>query len=78
MRSPDEIKKGLECCTSHKNMCIECPYCNRLTKMPLPTSSSWRQSVTNCLQRVSGWNGNGMRRWLIWNPLMKNTKPLKA
>ena len=24
--------------------------------MPLPTSSSWRQKITNCLQKHSSWN----------------------
>ena len=26
MRKPEEIKKGLECCTSAKIRCGECPY----------------------------------------------------
>ena len=25
-RTPEEIKNGLECCTSSKFMCDECPY----------------------------------------------------
>jgi hypothetical protein len=28
MKTPDEIKKGLECCTNHKKTCVECPYYN--------------------------------------------------
>lgn len=26
MKTPEEIKKGLECCTSKKVVCVECPY----------------------------------------------------
>lgn len=26
MKTPDEIKKGLECCLSDKRTCLECPY----------------------------------------------------
>lgn len=28
MRSPDEIKKGLECCSGRDNACDGCPYAN--------------------------------------------------
>ena len=40
MKTPDEIKKGLECCMDHDGTCEDCPYHSlrlRLTANPPPS-----------------------------------------